>query len=165
MFFPLPLASAIESQISTNLTGAIYLARSTAARMISQRTSTTTEKGSASTPSGGRMIFISSIVGLDGHPGQSVYAASKAGLHGLTLSLAKELGSRRITVNCVCPGYIETAMTQQLPESARQAIVGRIPAGRMGTPEEVAHTVAHLCAPQASYITGQILAVAGGLRL
>lgn len=177
-FLCAPLRSNIESQIATNLVGAIYLARSTAQRMISQRTpaspsaaqedtSATSAASSApsSQPRGGRLIFISSVIGLSGNSGQSVYAASKSGLHGLTLSLAKELASRRITVNCVCPGYVETEMTRSMPEQARQKILDKLPSGRMGTGEDVAHTVAHLCSPQANHVTGQIIAIAGGLQI
>jgi 3-oxoacyl-[acyl-carrier protein] reductase len=111
----------------------------------------------------GRIINISSVVGLSGNPGQANYVSSKAGLIGLTKSLAQELGSRNITVNAVAPGFIETAMTQALSDEARVAIAGKIPLGRIGTPAEIAYAVCFLAADEAGYITGHTLSVNGGM--
>jgi 3-oxoacyl-[acyl-carrier protein] reductase len=111
----------------------------------------------------GRIINISSVVGRTGQAGQANYAASKAGLIGFTLSMARELAPRSITVNAVAPGYIETAMTAALEEKQREALLSHIPLGRPGSDEEVAHAVAFLASPQAGYITGHVLDVNGGL--
>ncbi|MDV2990183.1 MAG: 3-oxoacyl-ACP reductase FabG [Dehalogenimonas sp.] len=113
----------------------------------------------------GRIINISSIIGLSGNAGQVNYAASKAGIIGLTKSLAKELASRRITVNAVAPGFIVTDMTAGMNEEAREALVKRIPLGSLGTPEDVAAAVAFLASEEARYITGQTLTVDGGMTL
>lgn len=111
----------------------------------------------------GRIINISSVVGLSGNPGQANYAASKAGLVGLTKSVAREVGSRSITVNAVAPGYIETEMTALLPDGNKEALLGRIALGRLGKPEEIASVVAFLAGEKAGYITGQVIVVDGGM--
>jgi 3-oxoacyl-[acyl-carrier protein] reductase len=113
----------------------------------------------------GRMINITSVVGEAGNPGQANYAAAKAGVAGLTRALAQELGSRNITVNCVAPGCIDTDMSRALPEAQRQALLGRIPLGRLGQPDEVAATVAFLASRRAGYITGNTLHVNGGMYM
>ncbi|MDR2881360.1 MAG: 3-oxoacyl-ACP reductase FabG [Azoarcus sp.] len=111
----------------------------------------------------GRIINITSVVGSTGNPGQANYAASKAGVAGMSRSLARELGSRNITVNCVAPGFIDTQMTQGLPQAARDALVGNIALGRLGKPEDIACAVAFLASPAAAYITGTTLHVNGGM--
>ena len=113
----------------------------------------------------GRIVNISSVVGLSGNPGQANYAASKAGLIGFTKAMARELAMRNITVNAVAPGYITTAMVEKLPEDARSNILARIPMGRFGTPEDVAEAVFFLSSPQSSYITGQVIGIDGGLAV
>lgn len=113
----------------------------------------------------GRVIAISSVTGLVGNAGQCNYAAAKAGMTGFIKSLAREVGSRGITVNAVAPGYIETDMTSALPEEIKAAILNGIPAGRMGKPEDVAKTVAFLASEGASYINGQVIAVDGGMTM
>ena len=113
----------------------------------------------------GRIVNLSSVVGLRGNAGQVNYAASKAGVIGMTKSLAKELAGRNITVNAVAPGFIDTDMTAALTETAKNAVLGSIPMGRMGTPENVAKAVAFLAGEDAGYITGQVLAVDGGMSM
>jgi 3-oxoacyl-[acyl-carrier protein] reductase len=111
----------------------------------------------------GRIISITSVVGASGNPGQANYAAAKAGVAGMTRALARELGSRGITVNCVAPGFIETDMTAGLPEEQQKTLLGQIPLGHLGKPADIAHAVAYLASPQAAYVTGQELHVNGGM--
>ena len=111
----------------------------------------------------GRVINIGSVVGLRGNSGQANYAAAKAGMVGFTQSIAKEVGSRNITVNCVAPGYVETDIVEDLPKDLKQAIMDRVPIGRFGYPEEIAGMVGFLASDAASYVTGQAIAVDGGL--
>lgn len=113
----------------------------------------------------GRIINITSVVGAAGNPGQANYAAAKAGVAGLSRALAQELGSRGITVNCVAPGFIDTDMTKALPEAARDALLTKIPLGRLGQAEEVAAAVAFLASPKAGYVTGTELHVNGGMYM
>jgi len=113
----------------------------------------------------GRIISITSVVGASGNPGQANYAAAKAGIAGMTRSLAAELGSRAITVNCVAPGFIDTDMTRALPEEQRKALLEHIPLGRLGTPEDIAAAVAFLASPSAGYVTGTVLHVNGGMYM
>ncbi len=140
-----------DQVIDTNLKGTFLCIRAFARPMIKQRW--------------GRIVNVSSVVGLIGNPGQANYVASKAGVLGLTKSVAKELASRHITVNAVAPGFIETAMTAGLGEKVREGLQAQIPMGRLGTPEDVAHAVAFLCSEEAGYITGQVLSVDGGMRM
>jgi 3-oxoacyl-[acyl-carrier protein] reductase len=111
----------------------------------------------------GRIISITSVVGATGNAGQSNYAAAKAGVAGMTRALARELGSRNITVNCVAPGFIETDMTASLSEAQQKALLGQIPLGHLGKPQDIAHAVAFLASPRAAYITGQEIHVNGGM--
>ena len=112
---------------------------------------------------GGRVINISSVVGISGNPGQANYAAAKAGLIGFTKAVAREVASRNVTVNAVAPGYVATGMVEQLSEETRQRILDRIPMGRFGTAEDVAEAVLFLCGQGAAYITGQVLTIDGGM--
>ena len=137
--------------IDTNLGGAFFTCRAVARPMMKRRT--------------GAIVNMSSIVGVRGNAGQTNYAASKAGLLGLTKSLAKELGSRGIRVNAIAPGYIATELTDALPEAARDAILGATPLGRLGEPEDVARAVRFLVSDAAAFVTGDVLAVDGGLGI
>jgi 3-oxoacyl-[acyl-carrier protein] reductase len=138
-----------DAVLATNLTSAYMLTQAVLKPMIRQRT--------------GRIICISSVVGQSGNPGQANYAASKAGLIGFAKSVALEVASRNITVNVVAPGMIATDMTGVLPEKTREALVARIPLGRLGAPEDVAAAVCFLASDEAAYITGLVLAVNGGM--
>ena len=111
----------------------------------------------------GRIINIASVVGLTGNPGQTNYAATKAGMLGFSKSLAREIGSRNITVNCVAPGFIDTDMTRELPEAQREALINQIPLGRLGQAGDIAAAVSFLAGPQAAYITGETINVNGGM--
>ena len=113
----------------------------------------------------GRVVCVSSVAGVGGNPGQANYAAAKAGLIGFTKSVAKEVGSRGITANVVAPGFVETDMTADLDDEIKQAAGGQIPAGRFGTPAEIASVVGYLCSDAASYVTGQVIRVDGGLAV
>ncbi len=138
-----------QSVIDVNLTSNFRLSRAAMRSMMKKRW--------------GRIINITSIVGVTGNPGQVNYVASKAGLIGMTKSLAQELASRNVTVNCVAPGFIATPMTDALNEKQKEAILGRIPAGRMGGPADIAAAVVYLASDEASYVTGQTLHVNGGM--
>jgi len=113
----------------------------------------------------GRIINITSVVGASGNPGQANYAAAKAAVAGMTRSLARELGSRNITVNCVAPGFIDTDMTRALTDEQKKALLGQIPLGRLGTPQDVAAAVAYLASPAGGYVTGAVLHVNGGMYM
>ena len=113
----------------------------------------------------GRIVSVSSVVGIAGNAGQVNYAASKAGIIGMTKAAAKELAPRGITVNAVAPGFIDTAMTDALPDSAKEAILSRIACGAFGAPEDVANAVAFFAQPESEYITGQVLCIDGGMSL
>jgi 3-oxoacyl-[acyl-carrier protein] reductase len=140
-----------DAVLQTNLTAAFTCVQAVLKPMVRQRS--------------GRIISISSVVGQMGNAGQANYAASKAGLIGFTKAVALEVASRNVTVNVVAPGMIETDMTQAIADKAREALVGRIPLGRLGAPDEVAAAVAFLASDEAAYITGQVLAVNGGMYL
>jgi 3-oxoacyl-[acyl-carrier protein] reductase len=140
-----------ESVLTTNLTGAFAVTRELVRGMMRKRW--------------GRIVSVSSVVGLMGNPGQANYAASKAGLVGFSKSLAKELGSRNVTINVVAPGYIVTAMTEALPEKGRQELEAAIALRRLGSVDDVAAAVLYLCSEEAGYVTGHVLNVSGGLYI
>lgn len=140
-----------DAVLHTNLKGTFLCTKAVSRIMMKQRW--------------GRIVNLSSVVGLHGNAGQANYAASKAGVIGLTKSAAKELATRGITVNAIAPGFIDTDMTAALPETARTALLSTIPAARLGAAEEVAKTVAFLASEDAAYITGQVLAVDGGMSM
>ena len=140
-----------QSVIDVNLTATFKLSKGVLRGMMKARW--------------GRIVNISSVVGATGNPGQGNYAAAKAGMVGMSKSLAYEVASRGITVNAVAPGFIETAMTDKLTDDQKTAIMGQIPAGRMGTPEEIAAAVLYLSSPEAAYVTGTVLHVNGGMAM
>jgi 3-oxoacyl-[acyl-carrier protein] reductase len=140
-----------DAVIEANLKGVFRMSRAVMRTMMKQRY--------------GRIINITSVVGASGNPGQANYAAAKAGVAGMTRALARELGSRNITVNCVAPGFIETDMTAGLGEEQQKALLGQIPLGHLGKPADVAHAVVYLASTQASYVTGQELHVNGGMYM
>jgi 3-oxoacyl-[acyl-carrier protein] reductase len=140
-----------DAVLDTNLKAVFRMSRAVMRTMMKQRY--------------GRIVSITSVVGASGNPGQANYAAAKAGVAGMTRALARELGSRGITVNCVAPGFIETDMTAGLPEEQQKALLGQIPLGHLGKPGDIAHAVAFLASPEAGYVTGQELHVNGGMYM
>lgn len=140
-----------DAVLAVNLKGAYNCIRAVSKTMVKQRS--------------GRIINLSSVVGVRGNAGQANYSASKAGLLGLTKSVARELGSRNITVNAVAPGFIQTEMTESLPEKVKAEMLAEIPLGRFGTPEEVAQVVVFLASEAAAYITGQVIHLNGGMLM
>ena len=140
-----------QTVIRVNLEAAFRLARASLKPMMKQRW--------------GRIISVTSVVGVTGNPGQANYAASKAGLIGMSKALAQEVASRNVTANCVAPGFITSAMTDVLPDAQKEALNARIPAGRMGTGEEIAAAVVYLASDEAAYVTGQTLHVNGGMAM
>jgi 3-oxoacyl-[acyl-carrier protein] reductase len=140
-----------ETVIDTNLRGTFNTCRAVSRKMLRRRA--------------GSIVNLSSVVGLHGNPGQANYAASKAGIIGLTKALARELGSRGVRVNAIAPGYISTELTDVLPEEARGLILQNTPLGRLGEPEDVAGAVRFLCSDEAAFITGEVLLVDGGLGM
>lgn len=140
-----------QQVIDTNLTGTFYMMREVSKTMLKKRK--------------GRIINISSVVGIKGNPGQVNYAASKAGVIGMIKSLARELAGRKITVNAIAPGMIETDMTKALPQNAREEILNSIPMKTMGKPQDIAKAVAFLAGEGGQYITGQVLSVDGGMAI
>jgi len=142
---------AWDRVLATNLTGAFLLTQALARGMVRRRY--------------GRIVNVTSVVGLMGNAGQTSYAASKAGLIGFTKSLARELASRNVTCNAVAPGFVQTAMTERMTDQARETLAGQIPLGRLGTAEDVAAAVAYLGSEEAAYVTGHVLNVSGGLYM
>ena len=140
-----------DAVLDTNLKGVFRMSRAVLRTMMKQRY--------------GRIVNITSVVGASGNAGQANYAAAKAGVAGMTRALAKELGSRNITVNCVAPGFIETDMTAGLSEEQHKVLLNQIAMGRLGQPADIAHAVGYLASPQAAYVTGQELHVNGGMYM
>ena len=140
-----------DAVLDTNLKAVFRMSRAVMRTMMKQRY--------------GRIISITSVVGASGNPGHANYAAAKAGVAGMTRALARELGSRGITVNCVAPGFIETDMTAGLPQEQYKVLLGQIPLGHLGKPQDIAHAVAFIASPQAAYVTGQELHVNGGMYM
>jgi 3-oxoacyl-[acyl-carrier protein] reductase len=140
-----------DAVLDTNLKAVFRMSRAVMRTMMKQRY--------------GRIISITSVVGASGNPGQANYAAAKAGVAGMTRGLARELGSRNITVNCVAPGFIETDMTAHLSDEQQKSLLGQIPLGHLGKPADIAHAVVYLASPQAAYVTGQELHVNGGMLM
>ena len=140
-----------DAVLDTNLKAVFRMSRAVMRTMMKQRY--------------GRIINITSVVGASGNAGQSNYAAAKAGVAGMTRALARELGSRNITVNCIAPGFIETDMTASLPEAQQKTLLTQIPLGHLGKPQDIAHAVAFVASPQAAYITGQEIHVNGGMYM
>lgn len=140
-----------DAVLDTNLKAVFRMSRTVMRTMMKQRY--------------GRIINITSVVGASGNAGQANYAAAKAGVAGMTRALARELGSRNITVNCVAPGFIETDMTANLSEVQQKSLLGQIPLGHLGKPRDIAHAVAFIASPEASYITGQEIHVNGGMYM
>jgi len=140
-----------DAVMETNLKGVFRMSRAVIRPMMKQRY--------------GRIVNITSVVGASGNPGQANYAAAKAGVAGMTRALARELGSRNITVNCIAPGFIETDMTASLGEEQQKTLLGQIPLGHLGKPTDIAHAVAYLASPMAGYVTGQEIHVNGGMYM
>jgi 3-oxoacyl-[acyl-carrier protein] reductase len=140
-----------DAVLDTNLKAVFRMCRAVMRTMMRQRY--------------GRIINITSVIGSIGNPGQANYAAAKAGVAGMTRSLARELGSRGITVNCIAPGFIETEMTENLPEGQQQALLVQIALGHLGKPADIAHAASYLASPQAAYVTGQEIHVNGGMYM
>ncbi|MEY3872475.1 MAG: 3-oxoacyl-ACP reductase FabG [Pseudomonadota bacterium] len=140
-----------DAVLDTNLKAVFRMSRAVMRTMMKQRY--------------GRIISITSVVGASGNAGQANYAAAKAGVAGMTRALARELGSRGITVNCIAPGFIETDMTANLPEEQQKALLSQIPLGHLGKPQDIAHAVAFVASPEASYITGQEIHINGGMYM
>ena len=138
-----------DAVLDTNLKAVFRMSRAVMRTMMKQRY--------------GRIISVTSVVGASGNPGQANYAAAKAGVAGMTRALARELGSRNITVNCVAPGFVETDMTAGLAEDQHKALLSQIPLGHLGKPSDIAHAVVYLASPEAAYVTGQELHVDGGM--
>ena len=140
-----------DAVLETNLKGVFNTCRAVSRKMLKRRA--------------GSIVNLSSVVGVHGNPGQTNYAASKAGIIGFTKALARELGSRGVRVNALAPGYIETELTGALPEEAKQAILASTPLGRLGSPEDVAACVRFLCSDEAGFVTGEVMLVDGGLGM
>ena len=140
-----------DAVLDTNLKAVFRMSRAVMRTMMKQRY--------------GRIVNITSVVGASGNAGQANYAAAKAGVAGMTRALARELGSRNITVNCVAPGFIETDMTASLPEAQHKALLAQIPLGHLGKPQDIAHAVAFVASPNAGYLTGQEIHVNGGMYM